>query len=305
MYRASTDAPSATQLQQLLDNSNPLQLSIGNSDLIRQYEHMLRARYQRNNLEKSRVMYIAVNGRFSNNYLGRTIFTAIEDTLINNVNVKKGSQLSSFANLKGFKQFDFFFTYGFPVSWLKSNLNFNLSTQFSEIPSLINTQIALTQNQNHQLGFSISSNISENLDFNLSTESSYNLTTNSLNSGQNSNYLIQNSRLKLDWITKGGFTLRTSLNHQVYAGLSSSLDNDLILWNLGIGKQLFKDQRGEIQLSVFDLLGQNNSISQNFYDSYYQEQTSNVLTRYFMLSFTYNFRMFRAEKSAPETPENQ
>ena len=305
MYRTGTDAPSASQLQNVLDNSNPLQLSIGNTALIRQYEHMLRMRYRKTNPTKGTMIYFALNGTYSDNYLANTTFTAATDTVYNGVQLGQGTQLNSFANLKGYRQYSGFFTYGFPMKLIKSNVNLNLSSSYSDIPALINDIETFTVNQNHQLGIDIASNISEYFDFSIGTETSYNISENSQNSRLNSQYWIQSSNVRVDYITQNGFTFRTSLNHQVYSGLSSSLDNDVLLWNLGIGKQIFENKQGEIQISVFDLLAQNNAISQQFYSSYYQEQTSNVMTRYVMLSFSYNFRVFREAKANDEAVETE
>jgi hypothetical protein len=74
----------------------------------------------------------------------------------------------------------------------------------------------------------------------------------------------------------------------------------VLLWTAGIGKQLFQNKRGEVQLSMYDILGQNNNVAQNFYDSYYEETNSNVLTRYVMLSFSYNIRKFRDSEDTLE-----
>ena len=97
-----------------------------------------------------------------------------------------------------------------------------------------------------------------------------------------------------------GITFRTQLQHQEYFGLSSVLNNRVLLWTAGVGKQVFKNKMGEVQLSMYDILGQNNNVAQNFYASYYEETNSNVLTRYIMLSFSYNIRKFRESKEAPE-----
>lgn len=101
-----------------------------------------------------------------------------------------------------------------------------------------------------------------------------------------------------------GVTLRTIFEHQQYFGLNNSFDNKVLLLNAGIGKQVFADKRGEIQLSVFDLLGQNNQISQQFYSNYFEEGSSNVLTRYVMLNFSYNIRKFR-EGNIPEVNKEE
>ena len=143
----------------------------------------------------------------------------------------------------------------------------------------------------------MSSNISEQVDFTISSKTAYNLSENSLNPGLDNTYWVQSNKIKLDWIMFSGITFRTKFQYQNFYGLGSDvLDNTVMLWTAGLGKQLFKNKRGEIQLSVFDILNQNNNISQNFYDSFYEATNRNVLTRYFMVNFSYNIRKFREDK---------
>ena len=86
------------------------------------------------------------------------------------------------------------------------------------------------------------------------------------------------------------------MTHQFYEGLGDEFENNFLIWNLGIGKKLFKNQRGELTLSVADLLRQNQSVNRNVTASYIQDIETNVLQRYAMLTFTYNFRNFKTSK---------
>src|SRR5690606_21425095 len=52
-YRASTRNPSVNQLQNVVNNSNPLSLSSGNPDLKQQFNHRLIARFNLTNMEKA------------------------------------------------------------------------------------------------------------------------------------------------------------------------------------------------------------------------------------------------------------
>ncbi len=296
MYRTYTTQPQASQLTEAIDNSNPLQLKTGNAALSQQYGHWIRSRYNSANTAKSTVFYASISGGIASNYIGTSTFTARRDTTISGIDLTAGSQISAPVNLDGQYNAAAFITYGFPVSKLKSNLNVNVGAEVNQIPSLINTRKSNTFNQNYSLGFVLSSNISEKIDFTISSETNFNLSENSINQALNNQYFVQVSKIKYDWIMPLGLTFRTQLQHQQFFGLSSTLDNTVLLWTAGIGKQLFKDKRGEIQLSMYDILNQNNSISQNFYDSYYQETNTNILTRYAMLSFSYNIRKFRETK---------
>ncbi len=302
MYRAYTTKPQASQLTNVLDNSNPLQLKTGNAQLTQQYGHWFRAKYNQTNTEKNSVFYAMISGGLSSNYITQSTLTARSDTTLNGIPLTAGTQLNMPVNADGQYNANGLVSYGFPLKRIKSNLNINVSGGVTNVPSVINYSTTQTLTQNYGFGLVLSSNISDKIDFTVSTESNYNLASNSLNQALNNQYLIQTTKVKYDWIMAKGITFRTQLQHQEYFGLSSVLNNRVLLWTAGVGKQVFKNKMGEVQLSMYDILGQNNNVAQNFYGSYYEETNSNVLTRYIMLSFSYNIRKFRESKEASEEP---
>ena len=175
---------------------------------------------------------------------------------------------------------------------IKSNINMNLSGNYSSTPGLINGEENISSTPSFGFGLVISSNISENLDFTISTNSSYNIVRNSLREDLNSEYFSQNSRLRFNWIFLKGFVYQTELSHQLNSGLSQGFNQNYLLWNMCIGKKLFKKQEGEIRLSVFDALSENISVQRNITEVYFEDVQTEVLQRYFMLSFIYNLRKF-------------
>jgi hypothetical protein len=64
------------------------------------------------------------------------------------------------------------------------------------------------------------------------------------------------------------------------------------LLNPSIAKQLFKKKNGELRLSVFDLLNQNTSVNKSVSASQESYTRTNVITRYAMLTFSYNLNNF-------------
>ena len=183
MYRTYTSKPTAQQLSPVVDNRNPLQLTQGNTQLVQQYGHWLMSKYNFANTNKDVVFYAMVNGGWSNNFIGQSIYTATRDldSSLNSVVLSKGTQLTQPVNLDGKYSLNTFVTYGMPISSLKSNLNMNVSTRLSNIPSMINLLKSNTLNQSYEMGLVLSSNISEELDFTLSSKTAYNLSENSLN----------------------------------------------------------------------------------------------------------------------------
>jgi hypothetical protein len=61
---------------------------------------------------------------------------------------------------------------------------------------------------------------------------------------------------------------------------------------MAVAKKLFKGQKGEIRLSVFDLLNQNQSITLTVSETYIEDVNTKVVKQYFMLTFTYNLKNF-------------
>ncbi len=95
-YRSSNNSPSVTQLQNVVNNSNPLQLSIGNPDLKQDWQNNVNIRYSAANPEKSTSFFVFLSGTVTNNYIGNSTIIASSDTLIiNDFLLSNGSQLSS------------------------------------------------------------------------------------------------------------------------------------------------------------------------------------------------------------------
>jgi hypothetical protein len=64
------------------------------------------------------------------------------------------------------------------------------------------------------------------------------------------------------------------------------------LWNVSAGKKFLSKQRGELKVTVFDLLKQNQSVSRTVDALYIEDVQTVVLQQYFMLTFTYSLRNF-------------
>ena len=303
-YRSSTNLPSLDQLQEVLDNSNPIQLSVGNPLLVQSVQHSVFTRYSKTNTEKSTVLYVLLRGSITNNYIGNsTYLDELAAPILEKYGVvKPGAQISIPENLDGYYNASSMITYGFPVKPLKLNLNVDLSGNYTRTPGRINDEENFADNTNAGLGLTIASNISNKIDFSISSRASYNWVTNTLQTDRNSNFLSQTSQAKFSWIIWKGITFRTDLAYQYFDGLSEAFDPNFWLWNMAIGKKIFKNQRGEINISVFDLLNQNRNLSRITQGEYIQDVQSNVLQRFVMVNFIYNLRNFG---QAPEPPKEQ
>jgi len=78
--------------------------------------------------------------------------------------------------------------------------------------------------------------------------------------------------------------------------LTGALNQNITLWNAAVGYKFLKNNAAELRLSVFDILSQNTSITRNVTETYIEDVQTKILQQYYMLTFTYNFKVFGEKK---------
>ncbi|MEP7255433.1 MAG: TonB-dependent receptor [Ferruginibacter sp.] len=298
-YRANTNTPSVTQLQDVINNSNPLFISSGNPNLKQQVGNTLSGRYTYTNTGKSRSFFANVFLQQNSNYITNATYTALQDSVLNSsVTLHKGSQLSKPININGYWSLRSFLTYAMPLKFMKSNLSINGGLSYSTTPGLINNIRNNSKSYTYNAGVVVASNISEYVDFNVSYSVNFNNVKNSIQPQLNNKYVQQSTGAQLNLLNKKGWFIQNDVSNQSYSGLTGGFNQSYWLWNAGIGKKFLKKKQAELKLTVFDLLKQNQSITRTATDSYIQDVQNQVLQQYFMLTFTYSLKNFGTAKAS-------
>lgn len=297
-YRATTNTPSVTQLQDVYNNTNPLFISTGNTNLKQQVGNMVSARYQFTNTGKAKSFFANVYLQQNNNYITNATYTASRDSILNSsVTLYRGSQLSKPVNLNGQWSLRSFLTYSMPLKFMKSNLSINGGLTYNNSPGLINNVKNTSKSYTYNTGVVVASNISEFVDFNVNYSINFSDAKNSIQPLLNNKYINQSAGVQSNFLNKKGWFVQNSVSYETYSGLTDGFNQNYWLWNAGIGKKFLKKQAGELKLTVFDLLKQNQSIQRTVTESYIQDVQNLVLQQYFMLTFTYSLKNFGTASS--------
>lgn len=292
-YRTRTRNPQINQLQNVIDNSNPLKLSSGNPDLKQQYSHSLTARYNATNPKNGSSIFAFISGEIVQNQISNANFIAISDTLINeSIELLRGSQFRFPVNINGTWNTRVYASYGIPIKKLKSNFNVNAGANYGNTPALINNQRNNSKAIGLNAGLSLSSNISEKIDFTVSYTFNFNDVKNFNQPKASNQYLTQNIMAKVNYMPLQRLVLNTSFSARFYNGLSQSFNQSILLWNAGVGYKVLKNKMLELRVSAYDLLNNNKSIVRNTTDMYLEDVQSLVLNRYFMFTATYTLKNF-------------
>ncbi|MCS7000918.1 MAG: outer membrane beta-barrel protein [Candidatus Kapabacteria bacterium] len=307
-YAAQTNLPTPAQLQEALDNTNPLQLSIGNGRLSQELTHSLWLTYATFELQTASSFFISLNASMTQQRIATTTTVAARDTTIflplvrgqRPIFLPAGTQLQQPTNLDGYWNATAFVLYSRPVAvWgVKLNVSGSVALTYLRDPSIINGAENIAQTRIVTPGLSITSNISENLDFTVSGRVAWNTVENTLRQQLNQRFTTQTLLARATYITTDssalldGWVFNTEFNYVATNGLAEGYNLAVPLLNIGIGKRFF-DGRAELRLSVFDVLGRNNSINRTVGSGYVEDTQTTVLRRYALLSLTYFLRAFK------------
>lgn len=287
-YRGRPGLPSMSQLQEVVDNSNPLLVTMGNPALKQSYTNNIHLSYHNTNTDKSSTMFVLARFSSTTNSFANDTRILTADEVIGGVSLQKGAQLSTPVNINGQWSFNTFFNYSTALPRLKSNIDVGVEYGLSRTPSIYDGIRSHSRNNSGGLFAALTSNISSALDFTLSSRTGVTYSTGNRNTGSRT-YLNESVGVRLNWIIAKGFFLNTDYSFNLNHYSSGGENNNYNLLNAGIGKKFLKKQNAEVRLSAFDLLNQGRSISYSVNDTYTQNSVSNILKRYFMVSFSYKF----------------
>jgi len=229
----------------------------------------------------------------TNDYVATATYIAKNDSALTpTVILYKGSQLTKPVNLDGQRSLNLFVTYAQPLKFIKTNINLNAGFVVNRTPGLINKVSGITRSYAYNGGVVLASNISQYVDYTISYNGSFNNAKNSLQPQLDNKYFSHSASARLNLLSKKGWVFNTDLTNQMYSGLSDGFNQSYWLWNMAVARKLFKGQKGEVRLSVFDLLNQNQSITRTISETYIEDVNTKVVKQYFMLTFTYNLKNF-------------
>lgn len=134
-FRSATNQPSISQLQNVIDNSNPVSLTAGNPDLKQEYRNTLNVRYSVAGASRPYNFNAFVLVTQTNNAIVNSTYIAQQPTeLPNGIMLEQGAKLTAPVNLDGSWNARTFLTYGKPISKIKLNVNLTTGFNYTRAP---------------------------------------------------------------------------------------------------------------------------------------------------------------------------
>lgn len=294
-YSGNTSSPDARQLQNILDVTDPLQVSKGNPDLKKAYVQRFSLIMNKSNTEKSTYFSLSLSGGQTINKMTSNVKFIQRDTLVNSYLLLRGARLTQPENLNGDWNVNMGTHYSFP--WKKINFNTRLSYNFSHTPSIYDDLKNFTDAHTGSLGFSVFTNFSENLELFLNSNSSYSYSKNSTTGS--SQYFNETLNAGVQWIFWKGILAGGDFDFSYYLnkkGDAINQSNNIL--NLFLGKKFGKKRQAELRFAANDIFRQKNTVNYSLNDLYAETSYNTNAISYYSISFSYRFNSMKNDKTA-------
>ncbi len=308
-YRTEQRFPGLLQLQDALNNSNAIMAIRGNNRLKAAYHHKLMLRLQAPNERRATMFAAFLNVETADDYLGTRRSLSSESFSDDAVDDRRNSEVFSYINTDGYWAASSLLAYGFPIAISRRDTTTNIGTR-KAAQAKLNVNLSTIVSYSHQPGYwdkdkvfndqwtwntylTTASNISTDVDFIVDLNAKYTSSRNRTFSNMDVDYWALSYGGQLNLQPWRPLKIVLEAGHTSYIGSGTSQFNALIS-NASVGYKFMRYAVGdsyhaELRLEVHDIFGQDNNFYQTTTELYRREVKTNLLKRYAMLTFTYNF----------------
>lgn len=275
-YSTSISEPSLTQLQPNPDNSNPLNIYIGNPGLIPSYNHNLNLNFFSFDQFSSRNVYANLRLNYTKNDIINV--TNFDENRVQTTSPENVPYSYGISGSQGFSS---------PFKPLKIRINLRNRISYNKSFVYINNNQSDLHRINGNVRLEIENRNKEVLDWRLGGSYGYNINQYSDTDKDNISYSNQNVFGNITYYYKKSMSVSSGITVDFYSQEQFSDQTTVPIWTASISKYFLKDNKGEFKISGFDLLNRNVGISRTEDQNYVQNSEIISLGRYFMASFIY------------------
>ena len=274
-YTTSTREPTMTELQPYADNSDPLNVYVGNSNLTPEYAHNLNAEYRFFDQFTFVSLFTYLRGTYTKDdiVLSRTVDPQARQ-VVRPVNSKRGWSTSGGVNLVT------------PIRRIGARLSLDYNVVYTKGSEFVNQAENVNRLVRHTVEVGLENRAKDLFDIKAGGRFTFNDVDYSLNEELNQGYLNRTFYVNGTFYLGNAWTFGTSLDYRLFDQEVFGPAQNVALLGATVSR-LVMDDRVEIQLVGFDLLNQNQGVNITSTASFIQEERIATLSQYVMVRFVY------------------
>lgn len=283
-YSTNVREPSLEQLQPIVDNSDPLNIYIGNPDLNPEYQHSLRVRFNTYSQFSDISFFTFFNVGYTKDKI--TNKKEIGEFFVQSttpINVDRSITASHYVS------------YSVPIKFLKHKIQISNNLSYANNILFVNDLENKVNRWNNSITLSLNNTRKNIVDIDYGVTLNTNSVRYSVDDQLNTNYLNSTIFVDLDLELPNEYEFRTNFETVQYSTENFGGNERISLLNFSLSKVFLKSKKAKFGIKAVDLLNQNKNINRSSNTNYIQEEQVISLGRYFLLDFTYSFSGFGSQ----------
>ena len=258
-YIGTTQNPTLLQIQPIIDNTDPLNITVGNANLKQSFTNRFSFNYNSFKVMKSK--YVQLSGSFSNTDNAIATSSRIDAF---------GKSINQYVNVDGNYNYGVGFYYDFE---LFKGINFGMNTGINggRYNNIVNGIKNTNDNVSTRFGISFSQWGDKKINFWTNFNASNNKTVSSIRPGASTNFWTygNNANIQLKF-KKAKFFIELSTDITVYQKTAAFPNQrNIYLVHPSMRKVISKNDKWEAKLMVYDLFNQNQFVNRNITSNFF------------------------------------
>lgn len=277
-YNGTTRNPTLQQIQPFIDNTDPLNITIGNPNLKQEFRHNFTFSYSDYKVLKSKNFYLSGNFSTTSNAITNANF-------IDSIGRRVNQAINVNGNYNGY----IWSRYGFDV-FPSYNLSFGFSPNISRFVNRVNGLENVSTNNSYGFEVSLGHWTDKKLSFYLNFESRYNQSKSSIRPEAVTKYWSHTSYANLSLKLPAKLFLEVNSEINLYQKTALFANNsNVYLVNSSLKKTFGKSDKLEMKVAINDIFNQNQNIDRNISTNFITETIRQNIQRFWMFTIAYNF----------------
>ena len=287
-YNSDVSPAQTFHLIPIPDNSNPFFIRYGNPNLKPRRNQNISGHYYFHDQKSAMNANVWINGSITN-----------DDIVVHRTIDERGIQVSRPVNADGTKVLSSSIGFG---KEFKNKQKFIFSFRVGTWMNFHQQKLLVNNNSGLQTAIQFSPSTGFGLNWNDKVEIrpeyriSFSKTRYTDPAFRNLSVITQNldGEVIIRWPKR--LVWETNASYQYNSQVAPGIPKDNLLWSAAVTYLMLKDQKGQLRLSIFDILNRNNSVWRYATQNYIIDNQSSVLQRFVSLTFTYNIRTMGVPK---------
>jgi hypothetical protein len=286
-YVASPVFPTLGQTQEVVDNANPMFMTIGNARLRQGVQHSLDLNYA-TLMDQGPRIWVSARGVVSTDAICRSITRFDADTVLPGGAVMvPGGELTSYVNEHGAWNAVGSVALSLPVRVLASEVSLWANGSLSSTPWFRNGMREKTEQWTMSPELTLRTTIDTTVRVSGTFAWTFRSSAVSSWGSEPRRSIIRMLLLDATWWVARWLSFESTYVMREESGAMSGTDGRGVRWDLACSMSPFGRRRLIIRLECHDLLNSDRSMVRTFTDSYMEDASSMLLPRYFLMRVSY------------------